>query len=186
MPPFYNSCACFDDTWRLLSLSPVKPSAWISGSFLSMLLTSWVSVNGQSFFCLYTTHRLKQTIILSRDCWASWFANIAQQSSDSSLHLTSNHNSHFYQWTRLLVSARQGTHVTTQTDMLFIVFFLYRGDVVKALNEAIDKREEGLVIKTPSSVYKPNLRSGTQTFGCLYDTKHKVATHSRIVFVFYL
>ena len=35
-----------------------------------------------------------------------------------------------------------------------------RADVVKALNEAIDKREEGLVIKSPSSVYKPNLRSG--------------------------
>ncbi|XP_067047572.1 DNA ligase 4-like [Acropora muricata] len=36
-----------------------------------------------------------------------------------------------------------------------------RGDVVKALNEAIDKREEGLVIKSPASVYKPNLRSGS-------------------------
>ncbi|XP_015777193.1 PREDICTED: DNA ligase 4-like [Acropora digitifera] len=36
-----------------------------------------------------------------------------------------------------------------------------RADVVKALNEAIDKREEGLVIKSPSSVYKPNLRSGS-------------------------
>ncbi|XP_068735127.1 DNA ligase 4-like [Montipora capricornis] len=36
-----------------------------------------------------------------------------------------------------------------------------RGDVVKALNEAIDKREEGLVIKSPSSIYKPNVRSGS-------------------------
>ncbi|PFX16725.1 DNA ligase 4 [Stylophora pistillata] len=34
-------------------------------------------------------------------------------------------------------------------------------DVVKALNSAIDKREEGLVVKSPSSVYKPNSRSGS-------------------------
>ena len=40
----------------------------------------------------------------------------------------------------------------------FILY--YRGDVVKALNDAIDKREEGLVIKSPSSIYKPNLRNG--------------------------
>lgn len=34
-------------------------------------------------------------------------------------------------------------------------------DVVKALNTAIDKREEGMVVKSPSSVYKPNSRSGS-------------------------
>ena len=36
----------------------------------------------------------------------------------------------------------------------------FRVDVVKALNEAIDRREEGLVAKSPSSVYKPNVRNG--------------------------
>ena len=38
--------------------------------------------------------------------------------------------------------------------------FILRDDVVKALNDAIDRREEGLVIKSPSSIYKPNLRNG--------------------------
>ncbi|XP_073251496.1 DNA ligase 4-like [Porites lutea] len=36
-----------------------------------------------------------------------------------------------------------------------------REDVVQALNNAIDKREEGLVVKSPSSVYKPNVRNGS-------------------------
>lgn len=44
------------------------------------------------------------------------------------------------------------------------MIIFYRGDVVKALNEAIDKREEGLVIKSPSSIYKPNVRSGMWLF----------------------
>merc|ERR1719369_1743959 len=33
-------------------------------------------------------------------------------------------------------------------------------EVVEALNEAIDRREEGLVVKDPESVYKPAARSG--------------------------
>ncbi|KAJ7378944.1 DNA ligase (ATP) [Desmophyllum pertusum] len=36
-----------------------------------------------------------------------------------------------------------------------------REDLVKALNNAIDKREEGLVIKSPSSIYKPSKRNGS-------------------------
>ena len=32
--------------------------------------------------------------------------------------------------------------------------------IAKALNEAIDRREEGIVLKDPESVYKPNARSG--------------------------
>ena len=34
-----------------------------------------------------------------------------------------------------------------------------RKEVVEALNEAIDRREEGLVVKNPDSVYKPNMRA---------------------------
>jgi DNA ligase-4 len=34
-----------------------------------------------------------------------------------------------------------------------------KGDVVDALNLAIDRREEGIVLKDPESVYKPNVRS---------------------------
>lgn len=49
-------------------------------------------------------------------------------------------------------------------ELLISVIIFYRGDVVKALNEAIDKREEGLVIKSPSSIYKPNVRSGMWLF----------------------
>lgn len=33
-------------------------------------------------------------------------------------------------------------------------------EVIEALNEAIDRREEGIVVKDPASVYKPNVRSG--------------------------
>lgn len=31
---------------------------------------------------------------------------------------------------------------------------------MSALNEAIDRREEGLVVKSPSSTYKPDKRKG--------------------------
>ncbi len=34
-----------------------------------------------------------------------------------------------------------------------------RAEVVDALNQAIDRREEGIVLKDPESVYKPNVRS---------------------------
>ena len=37
-----------------------------------------------------------------------------------------------------------------------------REDVVAALNEAIDRREEGLVVKSPLSTYKPDKRKGMQ------------------------
>ncbi|XP_048580100.1 DNA ligase 4 [Nematostella vectensis] len=33
-------------------------------------------------------------------------------------------------------------------------------EVIKSLNEAIDRREEGLVVKSRDSVYKPNVRNG--------------------------
>ncbi|CAB3987149.1 DNA ligase 4 [Paramuricea clavata] len=36
-----------------------------------------------------------------------------------------------------------------------------RQDVIKALNEAVDKYEEGLVIKSPLSIYQPNVRNGS-------------------------
>jgi ATP-dependent DNA ligase len=41
-----------------------------------------------------------------------------------------------------------------------VVFFSFRQDVIKALNEAVDKYEEGLVIKSPLSIYQPNVRNG--------------------------
>jgi len=34
-----------------------------------------------------------------------------------------------------------------------------RADVAAALNAAIDRREEGLVVKDPASVYKPGARA---------------------------
>ncbi|KAK3736164.1 hypothetical protein QZH41_015551 [Actinostola sp. cb2023] len=36
-----------------------------------------------------------------------------------------------------------------------------KAEVSSALNDAIDRREEGLVIKSPTSVYKPNVRNGS-------------------------
>jgi len=33
-------------------------------------------------------------------------------------------------------------------------------EVVNLLNDAIDRREEGLVLKNPESIYKPNARKG--------------------------
>ena len=36
----------------------------------------------------------------------------------------------------------------------------HREDVVTALNDAIDKREEGLIVKQPGSFYRPDKRKG--------------------------
>jgi len=36
-----------------------------------------------------------------------------------------------------------------------------KSEVIEALNDAIDNREEGLVLKDPLSTYKPNARSGS-------------------------
>lgn len=36
-----------------------------------------------------------------------------------------------------------------------------KSEVIEALNDAIDNREEGLVLKDPLSIYKPNARSGS-------------------------
>ena len=36
----------------------------------------------------------------------------------------------------------------------------YREDVVTALNNAIDRREEGIIVKLPSSTYRPDKRKG--------------------------
>lgn len=44
----------------------------------------------------------------------------------------------------------------------FSLLYLIREDVIMALNEAIDRREEGLVIKQPSSLYKPDKRKGEE------------------------
>ena len=44
--------------------------------------------------------------------------------------------------------------------MIICIFHYCRQDCVEALNEAIDKREEGIMIKNPDSVYKPNVRKG--------------------------
>jgi len=37
---------------------------------------------------------------------------------------------------------------------------MHREEVVAALNEAIDSREEGLLIKHPQSTYQPDKRKG--------------------------
>ena len=33
-------------------------------------------------------------------------------------------------------------------------------DCLNALNDAIDRREEGIMVKDPLSIYKPNVRKG--------------------------
>ena len=38
--------------------------------------------------------------------------------------------------------------------------FTPREQVIAALNDAIDKREEGIVVKHPGSLYKPSKRKG--------------------------
>ena len=43
-------------------------------------------------------------------------------------------------------------------------------DVIVAINEAIDKREEGIVIKDPSAVYKPSKRKGKNFVIIFYRT----------------
>ena len=44
---------------------------------------------------------------------------------------------------------------------LHFIVFCYRDDVVNAINRAVDEREEGIVIKDPSSTYKPSKRKGS-------------------------
>ena len=44
--------------------------------------------------------------------------------------------------------------------LLHISVVFIREEVVAALNEAIDRREEGLLIKLPSSLYRPDKRKG--------------------------
>lgn len=39
-------------------------------------------------------------------------------------------------------------------------FGFCREDAVAALNDAIDNREEGIMIKDPNSPYQPNMRKG--------------------------
>ena len=41
-----------------------------------------------------------------------------------------------------------------------IIFNVNRDDVIAALNDAIDKREEGLIVKQPGSLYRPDKRKG--------------------------
>ena len=41
-----------------------------------------------------------------------------------------------------------------------IFFYTFREDVITALNNAIDNREEGIIVKLPSSTYKPDKRKG--------------------------
>ena len=41
-----------------------------------------------------------------------------------------------------------------------MLLLLCREDVIAALNEAIDRREEGLMVKQPGSMYRPDKRKG--------------------------
>ena len=41
-----------------------------------------------------------------------------------------------------------------------------------ALNDAIDRREEGLIIKLPSSLYRPDKRKGNEIVPCMCMTIH--------------
>lgn len=41
------------------------------------------------------------------------------------------------------------------------MYYLYRRqECIDALNDAIDSREEGIMVKDPESIYKPNVRKG--------------------------
>ncbi len=42
-----------------------------------------------------------------------------------------------------------------------------KAEVINLLNEAIDSREEGIVLKNPDSIYKPNDRKGGWVKVCL-------------------
>lgn len=44
--------------------------------------------------------------------------------------------------------------------MHMIVVNHFRQECIDALNDAIDSREEGIMIKDPESIYKPNVRKG--------------------------
>ena len=47
--------------------------------------------------------------------------------------------------------------------MLPSLLLVCREDIIAALNEAIDRREEGLMVKQPASMYRPDKRKGTHS-----------------------
>ena len=53
---------------------------------------------------------------------------------------------------------------TLVINPLYIYIYIYcfnsSQDCADALNEAIDGREEGIMVKKPDSVYRPNTRKG--------------------------
>jgi len=55
------------------------------------------------------------------------------------------------------------------------ISILCREEVVASLNEAIDNREEGLIIKHPHSTYQPDKRKGIAT----------VQAHISVVHLYY-
>ncbi len=61
---------------------------------------------------------------------------------------------------RFPVSASFFSFFSIEIDFLSFFLFFNREDVVAALNNAIDNREEGIIVKLPSSTYKPDKRKG--------------------------
>ena len=51
-------------------------------------------------------------------------------------------------------------------SFLISIFYsiIFSQDCADALNDAIDGREEGIMVKNPESVYKPNTRKGESIF----------------------
>ena len=47
--------------------------------------------------------------------------------------------------------------------IIIIIVIIIREDIINAINNAIDKREEGIVVKDPLSLYKPSKRKGKKT-----------------------
>ena len=54
------------------------------------------------------------------------------------------------------------------------ILLLTREEVVTALNDAIDRREEGLIVKQPSSLYRPDKRKGETILSCTSRMKQYI------------
>lgn len=59
-----------------------------------------------------------------------------------------------------------------------LVLKYFRDDIIKCLDNAIDNHEEGIVVKDPSSIYKPNSRNSGW-----YKIKPEVRLQSILIFI---
>ena len=52
------------------------------------------------------------------------------------------------------------SHIYLCDTVFCTLVWCFSEDCLNALNDSIDRREEGIMVKDPLSIYKPNVRKG--------------------------